>query len=163
MFKTQQTKSTQGAPQSLEIERRWLVAELPLEFLNLPRALIRQGYLTAQGAPHEVRIRAYEGQHELTVKVGMGISRTEIPISISAEQFNELWPATIGARIEKLRTRIAHHGNIIDLDLYTSPAGLLSAEVEFPSVELAEQFVVPSWFGREVTDESCYRNRGLAS
>jgi CYTH domain-containing protein len=41
--------------------------------------------------------------------------------------------------------------------------GLMVAEVEFPSEEAARAFVPPAWFGREVTNDSRYKNRRLAT
>jgi CYTH domain-containing protein len=36
------------------------------------------------------------------------------------------------------------------------------AEVEFPSQKEAKEFHLPTWFGKEVTDDITYTNRYLA-
>ena len=36
--------------------------------------------------------------------------------------------------------------------------GLIFAEVEFPSVELANNFNKPEWLGKDVSDDKRYRN-----
>jgi CYTH domain-containing protein len=41
-------------------------------------------------------------------------------------------------------------------------AGLLVAEVEFPSEDAARAFRPPAWFGREVTGNPAYLNQTLA-
>ena len=41
-------------------------------------------------------------------------------------------------------------------------AGLCLVEVEFPSVEAAEAFTAPAWFGREVTGQPGWSNASLA-
>jgi adenylate cyclase len=40
--------------------------------------------------------------------------------------------------------------------------GLLTAEIEFPSVAASEAFTAPDWLGREVTGDERYANRTLA-
>ena len=41
--------------------------------------------------------------------------------------------------------------------------GLRLVEVEFPSVEAADAFVAPAWFGDDVSGDPRYRNSYLAS
>ena len=40
--------------------------------------------------------------------------------------------------------------------------GLLTAEIEFPSVEASEAFEPPAWLGRDVTGDGSYANQALA-
>ena len=40
--------------------------------------------------------------------------------------------------------------------------GLLTAEIEFPSVEASEAFEPPAWLGRDVTGDGRYANQALA-
>jgi CYTH domain-containing protein len=40
--------------------------------------------------------------------------------------------------------------------------GLAMVEVEFSSKEEANQFVIPNWFGAEVTNDAKYRNSNLS-
>jgi CYTH domain-containing protein len=52
---------------------------------------------------------------------------------------------------------------IIEIDTYRGRnAGLVVAEVEFPTYAAARKFQPPSWFGREVTGEKRYSNVKLA-
>jgi adenylate cyclase len=39
---------------------------------------------------------------------------------------------------------------------------MLSVEVEFKTEEESDQFVIPNWFGKEVTDDEKYKNKNLA-
>jgi CYTH domain-containing protein len=41
-------------------------------------------------------------------------------------------------------------------------AGLMTAEVEFPSAEASAEFVPDAWLGQEVTGDERYANRSLA-
>ncbi len=148
---------------NLEIERKWLIKKLP-ELSAHAGEEISQGYLNLENDSAEVRLRSHRNRYFQTVKLGnSGLSREEFEIELTDEQFLALWPATAGRRIEKTRYRINSHGYIIELDVYHgSLEGLVVAEVEFQSEEHARAFVPPHWFGREVTEDSRYKNRNLA-
>jgi CYTH domain-containing protein len=145
-----------------EIERKFLVGELPAEAGNARPEHIRQGYLNLE--PAEVRIRSRSGrQHELTVKSVGGLSRAEVNVPLTPEQFDELWPL-VQRSIEKERTVLALAGQAVEVDVYRGRlAGLVVAEVEFRSEGEAQAFTPPSWFGREITADARYRNAALAA
>jgi CYTH domain-containing protein len=150
----------------VEIERKWLVSEAPAEALGSPPPdAIEQGYLTIGSDGSETRVRRRAGRCFLTVKSGSGLSRAEHEIAITAKQFDALWPATAGARVEKQRyTRGTKDGHVIELDVYRGALhGLIVAEVEFDDPQAAGRFVAPHWFGREVTDDPAYKNQRLAT
>jgi CYTH domain-containing protein len=149
----------------VEVERKWLVPELPAEVLDGPPAdAIQQGYLTIGADGAETRVRRRGAQCTLTVKSGRGLVRKETEITISSEQFDALWPATEGARVEKQRyARPAADGHVIEVDVYGGLLeGLIVAEVEFSDPWGAESFVAPYWFGSEVTGDPEYKNQRLA-
>lgn len=148
----------------MEIERKWLVPEVPAEVLAAPSDVIDQGYLTIADDRGETRVRRRGERYSLTVKSGGGLVRSEHEIELSAEQFEALWPATEGARVQKLRHVIrAEDGHQIEVDVYRGAlSGLTVAEVEFDDPWGAEIFVVPYWFGLEITDDSAYKNQRLA-
>ena len=149
----------------MEIERKFLVPDIP-QGLNRSRATrIEQGYIAIAGDGTEVRVRRRDGETLLTVKGGSGRSRTEEEIEIDAERFERLWPLTDGRRLEKTRYVIpTGPGTEIELDVYYGPlSGLLVAEVEFESEDAAEAFEPPHWFGAEVTDDARFKNQRLAS
>jgi CYTH domain-containing protein len=144
-----------------EIERKFLVDRLPEEVRERPAMLIRQGYLSVE--PAEVRIRSRnDTSHELTVKSVGGLSRAEVNLALTPEQFEELWPL-VQRSIEKDRTRYQVDGGTAEVDVYRGQlAGLVVAELEFPSEAAAAAFVPPDWFGTEVTTDPHYRNAALA-
>jgi adenylate cyclase len=148
----------------VEIERKWLVPEVPDEVLAAPSDPIDQGYLTIADGGGETRVRRRGERYWLTVKSGGGLVRAEHEIELSAEQFEALWPATEGARVQKRRHVIrAEDGHQIEVDVYGGAlSGLIVAEVEFDDPWGAEIFVVPYWFGPEITDDSAYKNQRLA-
>jgi adenylate cyclase len=148
----------------VEVERKWIVEKAPQEALSAPCTAIDQGYLTVGSGGAETRVRRRDENHTLTVKSGAGMSRAEHEIEISREQFQALWPATEGARIQKRRHKLPAGGELqIELDVYGGTLeGLIVAEVEFDDPWAAESFRAPYWFGREVTDDSAYKNHRLA-
>jgi adenylate cyclase len=125
----------------VEIERKFLVPELPRGLERSPATWIEQGYIAIASDGTEVRVRRRDGRCVLTVKGGSGLSRTEEEIEIDAERFARLWPLTEGRRLEKTRHLIPAGADLngsfcIELDVYSGPlTGLLVAEVEFGSEE----------------------------
>jgi CYTH domain-containing protein len=149
----------------VEIERKFLVPDLPQDLDRWPATRIEQGYLAIGGDGTEVRVRRRDGDAVLTVKGGGGRSRTEEEFGIDDERFARLWPLTEGRRLEKTRHVIAAGDGLdIEVDVYLGAlAGLSVAEVEFATEEAADAFEPPAWFGREVTDDARFKNQRLAS
>ncbi len=148
----------------VEIERKFLVPELPPDLDRSAATRIDQGYLAIADDGTEVRVRRRDGETVLTVKGGTGRSRTEEEIAIDAGRFARLWPLTAGRRIEKTRYLIPIKDLHIELDVYSGAlTGLVVAEVEFVSEQAADAFQPPAWFGTEVTDDARYKNQSLAS
>jgi adenylate cyclase len=148
----------------VEIERKWLVREVPAELRAARGRPIRQGYLALEPDGCEVRLRDDDGNRSLTVKSAGSLSRQEVDVPLSADQFGELWPLTAERRIEK--RRICHRLDeeaLAEIDVFEGAlAPLVLAEVEFVSEAAAERFQPPSWMAREVTDDPRYKNRNLA-
>jgi len=150
------------ASDGMEIERKFLLPTLPPEIAALRGTSIRQGYLVQDGS-RSVRVRVYGRKYFLTCKEGEGLARHEVEMPVAKWQFDLLWPLTEGARVEKTRCRIRHGDRTIEIDRF---AGALSplclAEVEFPDLEAAADYVAPDYFGEEVTGKPEYRNSFLA-
>ena len=146
-----------------EIERKFLVAALP-DGLGEGDA-IEQGYLAIAPDGVETRIRRRAGAATLTVKSGPAMIRVEEEIPLEAARFEALWPLTEGRRLEKVRHLIPlEPGLTAELDVYGGVlAGLLTAEIEFPSEAAARDFSPPPWLGEEVTGDTTYANQNLAT
>ena len=146
----------EGVP---EIERKFKVEALPEHLLG-PGSAMQQGYLAV--APVEIRLRAQDGSHELTVKSLGSLRRAEVTLPLTAEQFDELWPLAT-AFVKKTRHRVELDDGVAELDVYGGKLeGLLVVEVEFDSEEQAGSFTPPDWFGDEITEDSRFRNAALA-
>jgi CYTH domain-containing protein len=148
-----------------EIERKFLIENLPPKVLSAPVHTIHQGYISEDRDMTEVRLRERDDRHYLTVKKGEQLVRDEGEIALTKEQFDTLWPMTGNRCIVKKRY-ILHPANspniTVEVDVYEGELeGLIIAEVEFPSVEESEAFEPPDWFGREVTNIAQYKNRNL--
>ncbi|GGA77925.1 adenylate cyclase [Neiella marina] len=147
-----------------EVERKFLVQQLP-DLEQATKVRIRQGYITQTDDSVELRLRQKGDNYFLTLKSGDGLVRSENEISISAQQFDQLWPNTLGQRIEKVRWKGQISEQLqFELDVFEgSLAPLQLVEVEFSSVAQAEGFQVPDWFGDDVTLIKGYKNKALAT
>jgi CYTH domain-containing protein len=147
-----------------EIERKFLVAELPPDFARGRSDSIEQGYIAFGDEGLEVRVRRLGSRAALTIKKGEGRERLEEELEIDQASFERLWPLTEGRRLEKTRHTIsAPDGLTFEVDTYAGDLeGLVTAEVEFSSEDAAGAFDPPSWFGAEVTDDPRYKNQSLA-
>lgn len=144
-----------------EIERKFLVSQVP-DVLGEGVA-IAQGYLFIGKDGSEVRMRKKDKKYFMTKKSGGDLQRKEVESEISQEEFDAGWHVTEGKRVEKTRYKIPHMGSIIELDVYTGGlTGLMTAEVEFASVEESQSFVPPEFLGRDVTNDKRYKNQQLA-
>jgi CYTH domain-containing protein len=146
----------------VEIERKFLVGAVPPG--DHPRRGIEQGYLAVGADGVEVRVRRADASTTLTVKSGPGLVRVEEEMPIDERRFESLWRLTEGRRVVKTRYLVAlADGLTAEVDEYHDAlAGLVTAEVEFPTVEVSQAFTPPDWLGREVTGDERYANRTLA-
>ena len=163
----------------LEIERRWLLLDGEPD-LSSPRAKdmshfrdIFQFYLQTESGT--LRLRRAGQEYFMTVKgekVGASAPEWEVP----TEQwvFEKLYSSRIGYT-QKTRTEVRIDGEVYELDIFSSPAGLVIVELELhlpqdnPNLAdfLEEEFmtlVLPECFGRniEITTDKRYSNFSLA-
>ena len=146
-----------------EIERKFLLKQLPPHFEQLRGAPIEQGYLAIEPNGNQVRLRKKGETFSLTAKRGEGLVRDEHEIELTPAQFAALWPLTAGRRLTKQRYETPYAGRTIEIDVYGGiNSGLVVAEVEFDSELAAREFVPPDWFAQDVSERPEYSNRNLA-
>lgn len=146
-----------------EIERKFLVSFEPFSLDNQKYDKIVQGYIKSN--EKEKRIRAINGtKFFLTEKYGLGVKREEFEKEISREEFFKLLQDVDGKLIKKRRYYIdVGAKKSAELDVYFGHlAGLKTVEVEFSSLEESNAFIVPNWFGEEVTNDKYYKNKNLS-
>jgi adenylate cyclase len=149
---------------SHEIERKFLVRELPGDLTSYPSNEISQGYLVSLDDGLQVRLRKSGERYLLTFKRPTGNVREEREVELTSEQFDSLWPATEGKRLVKTRYEIPFGDRVVEIDVYHERhEGLVVAEVEFDDEEAATNFQPPDWLGADVTGDPRYSNQLLAS
>ena len=146
---------------NMEIERKFLIHTLPENLETYPHKEIAQGYICTDPV---VRIRRSDDNYILTCKSKGLMAREEFELPLSKEAFEHLKPKTDGIFIEKTRYLIPFDNNLtIELDIFHGAhAPLVLAEVEFSSIEEANAFTPPAWFGEDVTNSSKYHNSTLS-
>jgi adenylate cyclase len=151
-------------PEGLEVERKFLLSARPPDLDGHPSRRIEQGYLAVGEEGVEVRVRRIDDDVMLTIKSAPGLVRVEEEIPLEPPRFESLWPLTDGRRVVKTRYLVPlGDGVTAEVDDYGEAlGGLLTAEVEFPSVEASEAFGAPEWMGKDVTGDARYAARNLA-
>lgn len=145
----------------MEIERKFLVKTLPKDLENYEKQHIAQGYLSVNPV---VRIRRSNEDYYLTYK-GKGLmAREEYDLPLTAESFEHMLPKIDGILIDKIRYLIPlDEKHTAELDIFQGHlAPLRLVEVEFETMEDAESFVAPEWFGDDVTNSGKYHNSNLS-
>ncbi len=143
-----------------EIERKFLVQGDAWR-KGAERALIRQGYLSADGA-RTVRVRIKGERAFVTIKgPPVALARAEyeyeIPIADADEMLNHLCMKPL---IEKWRYFVPFAGMMWEVDEFLNEnAGLVVAELELN--DAAQQVQLPAWATQEVTDDPRYSNANL--
>ncbi len=139
----------------MEIERKYLIKELP-DLTKYRFVAIEQGYLNTKPV---VRIRKKDNQYILTYKGSGLLAHEEIEAQLTADAYYHLLEKIDGHPITKKRYLIPLDPYTIELDVFEGHMdGLIMAEVEFPTIEEAEAFIPPEWFGEEVTGDRRYHN-----
>jgi CYTH domain-containing protein len=159
----------------MEIERKFLVRDLPDDLEQYEHYDIEQAYLCTSPT---LRIRKMGDAYILTVKeklssVSSAIHNRAEEFALSEQAFQHLLTKCDSGRVGKTRYRInlrqqmgdgAYEGLTAELDIFHGRhRGLMLVEVEFPNTQVANSFVPPDWFGEDVSSDYHYRNSYLAS
>lgn len=147
----------------MEIERKYLIEKLPenLDLSKFKKREIEQGYLCTNPV---IRPRRDADSYYITYKGGGLMVREEYNLPLTKEAYDLLIGKCEGIILSKTRYEIPEKDNLtIELDIFKGVyEGLMLAEVEFETVEQANSYTPPSWFGRDVTEESTYHNSTLS-
>ncbi|MDR1532889.1 MAG: ECF transporter S component [Clostridiales bacterium] len=146
----------------MEIERKFILDALPFDLDGYARHEITQTYISAHTPT--IRLRKCDNDYILTVKGSGAMAREEFELKLTAAQYDRLLLKSETDAVEKTRHLIPLQGGLLaELDVYHGKLrGLMTVEVEFRSIEEAERFAPPQWFGRDVTLLSAYKNCKLA-
>lgn len=146
----------------MEIERKYLLTELPFQLDGFQKHQIEQSYVSTDPV---IRIRKIDSKHVLTCKGSGRMAREEWELELTKAQYERLSKKAETAVLKKSRYLIPLENELTaELDVYEAPAGLVdlfTVEVEFDSIEEAMSFEPPIWFGRDVTEVAGYSNNAL--
>ncbi len=158
------SSTTVPSAATIERERKFLVSPDTVVHDLGDGVLLEQGYLALDGTVG-VRVRRTNGVGGvLTLKAGIGATRTEVEWAVDDAQFDALWPLTTGRRVIKTRHDLVVGTWAATLDVFHEGLdGLRLIEVEFDDDPTMIAFRPPPWFGREVTDDARYTNAALSS
>ncbi|QCT02974.1 adenylate cyclase [Paenibacillus algicola] len=153
----------------MEIEKKFLLDQDPEELIRdgslQPRRkqCIEQTYLALDG-DQELRVRKLEDlqtgllEYTHTFKRGWGIAREEVEIAISEGLYEQVIEAHQAIPLIKTRLTAVWNGQVVEIDEYTQ-LQLRVIEVEFSSLEEAERFEPPVWFGPDISQDKQYSNK----
>jgi len=149
----------------MEIERKYLLKEIPDRVKECPYWEIAQSYISRSPVIRIRRIAENGGERFVLTVKGRGLSmREEYEIEMTRLEYLQLLQKTEGRIIEKRRYRVPLEGGLtaeVD-EFFGDLAGLKLVEVEFESEEAMRTFRAPAWFGRDVTEEGTYQNSRLS-
>lgn len=144
-----------------EIERKFLVSFFD-EALAYDKIEIRQGYVFSNEGK-VVRIRTWNDKGYITVKYRISkLTRNEFEYEIpKADADIMLDDLCNNAILSKTRYLVNDNNKKWEIDVFHGKnEGLILAEIELNSED--EEFILPSFAGREVTSEAKYSNHNLA-
>jgi adenylate cyclase len=139
-----------------EIERKWIVKELPNVSGQTPLQYERYFLFNADGI--EVRIQRKGDKYEFERKVEASeLTRTGQKFEISEAEYSLFQELSIGEII-----RESYIVNNVSVKVYKGKhKGLIRAEIEFESEEEATTFEPLDWFGEEITNTDLGKDKKL--
>ncbi len=156
----------------MEIERKFLIkdaADIPFEFSAYQHKTIEQGYTSTSPV---IRVRLADDKCILTIKGEGLMAREEHELPLTKEAYDKLRDKADGIIIAKSRYLIPlsditdapeYSALTLELDIFGGlHQGLIIAEIEFPTEELANSFAPPAWLNNDVTDDGRYHNSYLS-
>ena len=146
----------------MEIERKYLIRELPQNLETYSYHDIEQAYLCT--AP-VVRIRRQDDRYILTYKSSGMMAHEEYNLPLTREAYEHLKAKADGNAITKRRYLISLDDVLtIELDLFSGTfAGMILAEVEFPTEEAPNTITPPDWFIEDLNFKKECHNRNISS
>lgn len=152
----------------MEIEKKFLVKEIPFELDKLEKEEIEQGYLCIKPT---VRIRKSNNEYFLNYKWKnkniediSAIHNIEYEMPLTKENYEHLLPKVDDYMIIKTRYIVPlEDGHVVELDVFKGNLeGLMFAEIEFKDDNDVSSFIMPEWLGKDITTDKFYDNTLLS-
>lgn len=143
----------------MEIERKFLVKDInSLDLSKYHHKTIIQNYLYVDKFTAIRKRKIIDNnlnKFTYTIKTAkVGISVNEIEKDISEDEYNNLSLNPNYNTIEKERYLISFDKYNIELDIFKGIyQGIIFAEIEFSSEEIAFEIDLPNWFGPELSSK----------
>lgn len=156
---------------NLEIERKYLLTEDPRKLIEdgvisfLHEQRIEQTY-TAMDKDEELRVRRIVDVNTKkvsfthTFKRGVGLAREEVEYEINESLYTQIMKAFGYIPLTKNRITAKYGDITVEIDIYDQ-VNFTVVEVEFNSMEAADTFVPPAWFGEEISFNKTYSNKAV--
>lgn len=144
----------------MEIERKFLLKRAPRQISDYEHSRIQQAYLCTEPV---MRIRKKDEQYIFTYKSAGLMEREEVEIPLDAKSYEHLLKKCDGNTVSKTRYYMPlDSGLTAEIDIFHDGFdGLVIAEVEFPDLEAARNFVPPVWMNHDVTSDARFQNSNL--
>ena len=145
----------------MEIERKFTIKELPADLDSHTCLLIEQAYLNTDPV---IRIRRQDDDYYLTYKGSGMMAREEYNLPLTKDSYEHLIKKADGNIITKKRYEIPDgNGYTIELDIFEGAFnGTVIAEVEFNTIEEADNYIMPEFFTEDVTNNPEYHNSNMS-
>ncbi len=140
-------------------ERKFLIDCIP-ELIELCSSMeITDLYLT-RNSKAEIRYRKLNDTYMVKTKIydGDNCYKTETYLEHGKTVFDSLLNKE---PIVKKRYIIIVDNRLVQIDKYINPSNLNIAKVEFNNSLDADEFIKPSWFNEEITNEESYKGVNL--
>lgn len=152
----------------MEIEKKYAIHQMPEDLEQYQYKKIEQGYLCHNPI---VRIRKSNNDYYITYKSKLGIVNNssaiinnEVELPLTQEAYLTLKAKIDNNMVYKTRYLIPINKDLtVELDVFEGLlSGLVFAEVEFPDEKTADEFIVPSWFGKDLSSDKRFTNHHLS-
>ena len=150
----------------MEIEKKFLVKELPDNLESCKSYTIEQAYLSTSPAVRvRKRISTDNKEFFLTVKSSGMFAHEEVESDIGESTYQNFLLEAKGNVITKQRYILPlFDGLKAELDVFKGIfEGVIMVEVEFPDEETAKKFTPPPYFGDEVTFDKRFHNSNMST
>lgn len=154
----------------IEIEKKYKVKKIPEDLEKYEHKEIEQSYLNKGGSP--IRLRRFTkgnvNTYIFSKKVRSeeeSLKCKETNVELPESVYNDLIEAREGRIIRKTRYLIPlNDGLKVELDIFHDFfEGVCIAEIEYESVEQANNYKIPNWLGEELTASDKLTNAYMAT
>jgi CYTH domain-containing protein len=141
----------------LELEKTFLVSELPPQINGAQHERIEDGFITPYQNQPVLRLRHRGNKFEITKKAALdqndASAHHEHTIDLTEQEYNALL-SSFTLKIRKIRYYVSVYGKQAEIDIFGGDlSGLITVDFEFKTPEEMQSFQPPEFCLRDVTQE----------